>query len=97
MDVGRNQRRQNRDDVVNRGNEARVAHLGHGRVLQQEHGSRRERSGMGDPVQQNRQTANMLVLGKSESADSYRAEMLGLCALHLLARALSEYHKIARR
>ena len=32
---------------------------------------------------------------KSESADSYRAEMLGLCALHLLARALSEYYKIS--
>jgi len=32
---------------------------------------------------------------RSDSADSYRAEMLGLCSLHLLARALSEYHKIA--
>ena len=32
---------------------------------------------------------------KSESADSYRAKMLGLCALHLLARALSEYYKIS--
>ncbi len=32
---------------------------------------------------------------KLESADSYRAEMLGLCALHLLARALSEYYKIS--
>jgi hypothetical protein len=31
---------------------------------------------------------------RSDSADSYRAEMLGLCALHLLAQALSEYYKI---
>jgi len=31
---------------------------------------------------------------RSDSADSYRAEMLGLCALHLFARALSEYYKI---
>jgi len=31
---------------------------------------------------------------RSGSADSYRAEMLGLCALHLFARALSEYYKI---
>jgi len=27
---------------------------------------------------------------KSNSANTYRAEMLGLCSLHLLARALSE-------
>ena len=28
-------------------------------------------------------------------ASSYRAELLGLCALHLLAQALSEYHNIS--
>ena len=33
---------------------------------------------------------------KSSSASSYRAEMLGLCALHLLARALSEFYKIEK-
>ena len=32
---------------------------------------------------------------RSNSANSYRAEMLGLCSLHLLARALSEYYKIS--
>ena len=31
---------------------------------------------------------------RSITANSYRAEMLGLCSLHLLARALSEYYKI---
>jgi hypothetical protein len=31
---------------------------------------------------------------RSPSASSYRAEMLGLCALHLFARALSEFYKI---
>ena len=30
----------------------------------------------------------------SQMADSYRAEMLGLCAIHLFARAISEYYKI---
>ena len=33
---------------------------------------------------------------KSSSASSYRAEMLGLCALHLLARALAEFYKIEK-
>ena len=33
---------------------------------------------------------------KSNSANTYRAEMLGLCSLHLLARALSEYYKISK-
>jgi len=31
---------------------------------------------------------------RSPSASLYRAEMLGLCALHLFARALSEFYKI---
>ncbi len=31
---------------------------------------------------------------RSPSASSYRAEMLGLCGLHLLARALSEFYQI---
>ncbi len=31
---------------------------------------------------------------KSNSASSYRAELLGLCALHLLARAVVEYYKV---
>ncbi len=31
---------------------------------------------------------------KSNSASLYRAEMLGLCALHLLARAVVEYYKV---
>ena len=31
---------------------------------------------------------------RSPSASSYRAEMLGLCCLHLLARALSEFYQI---
>ena len=31
---------------------------------------------------------------RSPSASSYRAEMLGLCALHLFVRALSEFYKI---
>jgi hypothetical protein len=31
---------------------------------------------------------------RSPLASSYRAEMLGLCCLHLLARALSEYYQI---
>ncbi len=31
---------------------------------------------------------------RSPAASSYRAEMLGLCALHLFARALSEFDKI---
>jgi len=31
---------------------------------------------------------------RSPSASSYHAEMLGLCALHLFARALSEFYKI---
>jgi hypothetical protein len=31
---------------------------------------------------------------RSQSASSYRAEMLGLCSLHLLARALSEFYQI---
>ncbi len=30
----------------------------------------------------------------SPASSSYQAEMLGLCALHLFARALSEFHKI---
>ena len=29
---------------------------------------------------------------KSNSASSYRAELLGLCAMHFLARAVAEYH-----
>jgi hypothetical protein len=33
---------------------------------------------------------------RSNSVNSYRAEMLGLCSLHLLARALSEYYKISK-
>ena len=32
----------------------------------------------------------------SVSASSYRAEMLGLCALHLLAQAISEFYNITR-
>ncbi len=31
---------------------------------------------------------------RSPAASSYQAEMLGLCALHLFARAPSEFHKI---
>jgi hypothetical protein len=31
---------------------------------------------------------------KSNSASSYRAESLGLCTLHLLARAVVEYYKV---
>jgi len=31
---------------------------------------------------------------RSPAASSYRAEMLGLCCLHLLARGLSEFHQI---
>jgi hypothetical protein len=31
---------------------------------------------------------------RSPSASSYRAEMFGLCGLHLLARALSEFYQI---
>jgi hypothetical protein len=31
---------------------------------------------------------------KSSSASSYRAELLGLCSLHLLAQALSEFYKV---
>ncbi len=30
---------------------------------------------------------------RSPSASSYRAEMLGLCSLHLFARALSEFYR----
>ena len=44
---------------------------------------------MGNTLHKDRQSINWLVLGKF---DSYRAEMLGLCSLHLLARALSEYY-----
>ncbi len=32
---------------------------------------------------------------KSLSASSYRAELLGLCSLHLLAQALSEFYKVS--
>ncbi len=32
---------------------------------------------------------------KSSSASSYRAELLGLCSLHLLAQALSEFYKVS--
>jgi hypothetical protein len=32
--------------------------------------------------------------GRSTSASSYRAELLGLCALHLFSQALAEYHNI---
>ena len=32
---------------------------------------------------------------KSSSASSYRAELLGLCLLHLLAQALSEFYKVS--
>jgi hypothetical protein len=32
---------------------------------------------------------------RSCSASSYRAELLGLCALHLLAQALAEFYKVA--
>ena len=32
----------------------------------------------------------------SNAASSYRAEMLGLCALHLFARALTEYFKVKK-
>ena len=31
---------------------------------------------------------------RSTSASSYRAELLGLCALHLLSQALAEFHNI---
>ena len=31
---------------------------------------------------------------RSNAASSYRAKMLGLCALHLFARALTEYFKV---
>lgn len=31
---------------------------------------------------------------RSSSASSYRAELLGLCALHLLSQALAEFHKL---
>ena len=34
---------------------------------------------------------------KSSSASSYRAEMLGLCVLHLLARVLAEFYRIQSR
>ena len=34
---------------------------------------------------------------KSSSASSYRAELLGLCLLHLLAQALSEFYKVSVR
>ncbi len=33
---------------------------------------------------------------RSPTASSFRAEMLGLCALHLLARALSEHYTLER-
>ncbi len=33
---------------------------------------------------------------RSITASSFRAEMLGLCALHLLARAISEYYTLGR-
>ena len=31
---------------------------------------------------------------RSTSASSYRAELLGLCALHILSQALAEFHKV---
>jgi hypothetical protein len=31
---------------------------------------------------------------KSNLESSYRAELVGLCALHLLARAMAEYYKV---
>jgi hypothetical protein len=34
------------------------------------------------------------LLGKSNMASSYRAELLGLCTLHLLAHAVVEYYKV---
>ena len=33
---------------------------------------------------------------RSTSASLYRAELLGLCALHLFSQALAEYHKVIR-
>ena len=36
-----------------------------------------------------------LLLGMSSSASSYRAELLGLCSLHLLAQALFEFYKVS--
>ena len=33
---------------------------------------------------------------RSLSASSYRAELLGLCALHQLAQAIADFHKVVR-
>ncbi len=41
-----------------------------------------------------RQASGRLILGKV-TASSYRAELLGLCSLHLVALALSEFYRVS--
>jgi len=72
----------------------KLTHMGHGRFVRQEKGSRFMWSRMDHILQQNRATLTGTFWERSPSASSYRAEMLGLCALHLFARALSEFYKI---
>jgi hypothetical protein len=47
-------------------------------------------------LQHHRWEDNRIFWGKSSTANSLCAEMLGLCALHLLAWAISEYYGVER-
>ena len=51
---------------------------------------------MDDLLYQDREKTKGNFWEKSTGANSYRAEMLGLCALHLLAQALAEFYKVVK-
>ncbi len=69
-------------------------HVGHERLVRQEKGSRFMWSQMDHILQQNGLRLTGTNWERSPSVSSYHAEMIGLCALHLFARALSEFYQI---
>jgi hypothetical protein len=80
--------------MVGERHEVKHPHMGHRPIVQPEKGSRFMRSRLDNILQQNRTRLTGTFWEISPAASSYRAEMLGLCALHLFARALSEFYKI---
>ncbi len=67
-------------------------------VIQQETSKRPIRHGVDHILQKNGPLADRIILGKKTlTASSFHAEMLGLCLLHLLVCAITEYHNAETR
>jgi hypothetical protein len=88
-----NQRRHNLDSGRHaRGN----PDLDHRQIIQQEESGRLFRCWLDNILQMDRTTPNRIVWERLPTASSFQAEMLGLCALHLLVHVITEFHRVSQ-